>query len=225
MVMHSLRCSLWRAVLSAAFLLALTAGARADLIVANPDFTMPNPSFSTTTLTGAHLGGPSAAADWGTFNNSSATTTTSLLPSTLTLGGSHTNMIHVVTSGAGNGLVQVLAPVNTGPDNATTSAYVYVNSGRVGLGTGNGGTTSLDALSGTTKSWELLQGSNGHSPANEIVLYSASGPADFYVGLVSIDPSTVQTASAPEPSALLSSTLGVLFSILGVCRWRRMVLA
>jgi hypothetical protein len=208
-----------RPMFSVGLVLVLAASSRADLIVSNPTFNYPNPSFSTTTLTGAHHGGPSAAASWTTWNNTSATTTTSLLPSTLPGGG--TNMIHITTTGASNGLVQIMAPQNTGPTSVTSSAYVYVLSGRVGLGTGNGGNTSpTDAVSTTTHAWELLSGANGQAPANEIIVYSYKGAADFYVGFVGID-SSVHTASTPEPGTLLSSTIGVLFSALGLGRRRK----
>jgi hypothetical protein len=219
MLMRFLWLCLSRALLSIGFVLGLAAGAHAELIVANPNFDEANPSFSTTTLTGAHLAGPSAAAHWTTFNNSQATTVTSLVPSTLPSGGSH--MIHITTTGQDNGIVQVLAPPNTGPMNVTSSAYVYVLSGRVGLGTGNGGSTNdTDATSTTLNHWELLSAPNGHAPANEVVVYSYKGAADYYVGLVSVDP-PLHTASTPEPGTLLSSTIGLLCSVLGFGRWRK----
>ena len=123
-------------------------------------------------------------------------------------------MIHVETTGGRNGIGQVMAPFNTGPSNVVTSAYVYVLSGKVSLGTGNGGSAAADVISTTTNRWERLQAPNGRSPANEVVVYSYGGPANYYVGNVAIQ-------SAPEPSALLLSTLGVCFTCLGSGWWRR----
>jgi hypothetical protein len=204
-------------MLCAGLVLALATSARADLIVTNPDFTTPTTGVTSSVLTGAHHGGPSAAADWGTWNNSNATTTTALMASTLPGGGP--NMIHVTTTGSNNGLVQVLAPQNTGPGGASASVMVYVLSGHVGIGTGNGGFTSNNnAISTTTNTWQLLRGFNSPSqtPVNELVIYSYGGAADFYVASASVQ-------ATPEPSTLLSSTLGILFSAFGFRRWRAIV--
>jgi hypothetical protein len=110
---------------------------------------------------------PSAATDWEVFNNTAATTTTSLLPSTLA--GVGLQMIHVTTTGVDNGLEQVFLPPNTGPAHASASVWVFVNAGRVGLGIGNGGNTSLTAFGTATGQWELLQTVNAgtQTPANE----------------------------------------------------------
>ncbi len=212
--MRSMGLLLWRPMLCAGVLLALTANSRADLIVANPDFNNPQSGVTTSVLTGAHHGGESAAANWTTWNNSVATTTTTLLPSTLPGGG--TFMLHVTTTGSNNGIVQVLAPYNTGPVGAMGSAYVYVLSGHVGLGTGNGGnTTPNNSISTATNTWQLLRGFNkpSDSPINEMVIYSQGGGADFYVGFAGVQ-------ATPEPSTLLSSTIGILLSVFGFRRWR-----
>jgi hypothetical protein len=190
----------------------VTTDASADYLLSNADFGTPNPKYTTTTLTGSKHPGPSAAASWSTWNNNPGTTTTELLRSTYPGGG--TNMIHVQTTGGANGLVQVFAPPNGGSTNVSATAYVYVLSGQVYLGTGNGGDTLVDAISTKTNTWERLQASNGVSPANELIIYSYRGPANFYVGYASVTDSG-HTAGAPEPSALLLSTFGVLITGLG----------
>jgi hypothetical protein len=189
---------------------------RADFMITNGSFQTANPNYTSTPLTGSKDAGYSAAANWGTWNNTSATTSTQLLPSTFP-GGSSTNMIHVETTGTRNGIVQVFAPKNGGATNVLATAYVYVLSGHVSLGTGNGGDTTADVVSKTTNHWERLQAYNGISPANELIVYSSGGAANYYVAYASISVSSGggHTAGVPEPSALLLSMLGVFFTAVG----------
>jgi hypothetical protein len=66
---------------------------------------------------------------------------------------------------------------------------VFLVRGRVMAGVGNGGNTHGTAFSTTIGHWELLQGVNGVSPANEIIVYSASqGFTDFYIDLATVTP-------------------------------------
>jgi hypothetical protein len=60
--------------------------------------------------------------------------------------GNWPDAAHVVTSGRG-GLAQVFLPWNTGPDDLLSSVWVYVDSGQVGMGVGNGGDTGFDVTS------------------------------------------------------------------------------
>jgi hypothetical protein len=75
----------------------------------------------------------------------------------------------------------VFAPFNGGPMNAVSRVWVYLTQGVVFLGTGNGGGTGGDVVSKTTGQWELLQAPNGAHPANELIVYSTGGGADFYL--------------------------------------------
>jgi hypothetical protein len=218
--MNALRKYLTGVITAGVLVFALAAGARADVILSDNNFSTPNPNFTGKPLTGYKVTGYSAAAHWGTWNNTSASTSTELLKSTFSGGG--TNMIHVETTGAMNGIVQVFAPHNTGPTNVLSTAYVYVLSGKVYLGTGNGGDTTSDVVSKTTGQWERLQAYNGISPANEMVIYSSGGPANFYVAYASISIGSGHISGVPEPSALLLSTLGVLLTAVGNhCRRKR----
>lgn len=146
-----------------------------------------NPGFATggapSTITGAPVPGSSAAPPWTTWNNSAATTTTNHLP--LFMG--HSGVIHVKTTGAGNGLVQVWAPINTGPSKVTHSAIVFVKSGKVGIGTGNGGNTGVSAVTSSKNQWETIRGVNSVCPANETIIYSVDGPAEFYVDTAAVE--------------------------------------
>ena len=201
-------------LLTAAVLLFVTATyARADQILFNGNFDTPYPNNSRSVLSGVDHQGWSAAAHWSTWNNSLGTTYTSLVKSTFPGGG--TNMIHVQTTGRGNGIVQGFAHKNTGPTNVLSSIWVYVVSGQVTLATGNGGDVKVDVVSTKTNTWERLQAYNGVSPANELNVYSHGGAANFYVANASVSISSGHTAGAPEPSALVLSTLGALVTFLG----------
>jgi len=155
-------------------------------LLKNPSFELVGPNGPATTITTNVPGGAgnSAAANWTLFTNVAGTIHTQLLPSTKPGGGAR--MIHVVTNGDRNGLVQVFGPFNTGPAQTVASAWVYVRKGKVGIGTGNGGNTGIDALTVTQGKWEYLQACNGASPANEFIVYSVEGGADFYVDLTRV---------------------------------------
>lgn len=118
--------------------------------------------------------GFSPAGDWTTWMNScywdpsTHILTTELVPSTAP-NGSH-YMIHVVTDGPSNGIVQ--SAIWSAPK-TKSSAWVFVNKGCVGIGTGNGGKTNPnDATTCETGKWIHLQAPNGVSPANEFIIYS-----------------------------------------------------
>jgi len=136
-------------------------------------------------LTGSGVGGLAAAEDWTIWNNPLATTTTELLPTTRPDGTGR--MLHLTTTGGHCGLVQTWAREDEGPATATAMAWVYVLSGRVGLGSGNGGSTGVDVLSTATGRWELLEAPSGGSPVNELIIYAGpEGGADFYVDYVAV---------------------------------------
>ena len=98
--------------------------------------------------------------------------------------GEATRIVQVNTNGKRCGLVQAFpsnAAIHTGVPSTLASAWVYVNSGKVGIGTGNRGNTELDAISSKTNTWELLKSINGVSPANQFIAYSATDNAEFYI--------------------------------------------
>jgi hypothetical protein len=120
--------------------------------------------------------GFSPAGDWTTWMNScywdssSHTLTTELVPSTAPSGSHY--MIHVITDGRDNGIVQ--SAIWSAPK-TKSSAWVFVNKGCVGIGTGNGGNTNPnDATTCETGKWMHLQAPNGVSPANEFIIYSVA---------------------------------------------------
>ncbi len=99
--------------------------------------------------------------------------------------------------------MQVFLPFNTGPALTISSAWIFVNSGVAGIGTGNGGNTGLDVFTTTTGQWEFLQAPNGVAPANEFIIYSSGGPADFFAELVVVE-------AVPEPTTIALLALGLL---------------
>jgi len=160
--------------------LVLFAGAAvAANVLSNPDFSTGGPD---STITGAPVPGGSAAPPWTTWNNYAGTTTTKHLLSFMGRRG----VIHVTTTGASNGLVQVWKPINTGPTKVANSASIFVKSGKVGMGTGNGGNTGVSAFTTGTDRWEIIKGTNSVCPANETIIYSVDGPAEFYVDSASV---------------------------------------
>jgi len=154
-------------------------------VLSNPDFNTVGPSGPSTSFTGNGGAGNSAAANWTLFNNGPATIKTEILPSTRVPGG---RMIHVRTTGSDSGLVQVWGAINTGPAHVISSAWVFVQSGKIYIGTGNGGNTGPNGYSSATGKWEQIRGANKVCPANETIVYSAGGPADFYVDFAEVTP-------------------------------------
>jgi hypothetical protein len=96
-------------------------------------------------------------------------------------------MLHICTTGGSNGIVQVFLPHNTGAQHAKSSVWVFVVRGKVGMGTGNGGSTGIDVQSTTVGRWEELQAPNGTAPANEFIVYSVlPGGACYYIDDASV---------------------------------------
>lgn len=143
---------------------------------------------------------------WGVAGSGSVTVQTL----TSTLGSGDGNMLHLTTDGTG-GLVQTFLPYNSGPTSVTSSVWVYVLSGTVFIGAGNGGTIGWDGNNTLTNQWELISANNGYGPANEFVIYSY-GPADFYVDNASVTDNSVQrdTVATPEPASLILLGVGAL---------------
>ena len=175
----------------AAFSLIVGVGAQAATpnLLKNADFGRVGLKGLHTELTGDAKPGDAAAAEWTVYNNGPGTTTTDLLPSARRAGKT---MIHIVTSnakpGSGSGLVQAFFPVSTGPGHVTATAWIYIKSGTVLIGTGNGGNTGIDARTSVTDKWVELHARNGASPANLFIIYGQSPGADFYVDEASVTP-------------------------------------
>lgn len=157
---------------------AFAANAGAANLLKNPAFNTVGPKgpVVTTVLPGD---GATAAADWLANTNTPGITFTELLPSTLVPGA---RMIHVITDGDRNGVVQVVGDLGTGPRSGFACVWAYLVSGSIGVGIGNvGNTNGNDMVLNKTGSWEVLQVSNGHSPINTLVIFGLGGGAEFYV--------------------------------------------
>lgn len=174
-------------LLSALLVIVAGSPAHAANLLANEAFDHVGANGASTTITTQIPGGAgnSAAKGWTLFTNTAGTIATKLLPSTLVQGK---RMIHVVTDGERNGLVQVFGKVDSGPHSVVACAWIKVVKGSVAIGTGNGGNTAYDMVLRKTGSWEVVEVSNGLSPANEFVIYAASpGGGEFYVESAYID--------------------------------------
>jgi hypothetical protein len=124
-----------------------------------------------------------AAENWTLWNSVVTTTSTQLEPTTRPDGTGW--MLRVSTKAPGCGLVQQWAPNDTGPLHALATAWVYVISGTVSMGCGNGGNTGLDVTSTTTGQWEKLETPSTQIHVNELVIYATSaGGAEYLVDQV-----------------------------------------
>jgi hypothetical protein len=145
-------------------------------LLSNPAFNIVGPKGSVVT-TVLPSDGITAAADWLANTNTPGITFTELLPSTLVPGG---RMIHMITDGDRNGVVQVVGDLDSGPRSGFACIWAYLVSGSIGVGIGNvGNTNGNDMVLNKKGSWEVLQVSNGHSPINTI--FGLEGGAEFYV--------------------------------------------
>lgn len=163
----------------------LTASVESALIAPNlldnASFDVIGPSGSPVTVNTVVPGGAgnSAAASWTMFTNTAGYLMSALLPDSRP-GGSG-RMIHVRTRGVGNGLVQVFDAFNRGPSRTFAYAWIYVIRGKVGIGTGNGGNTGIDATTTVVNQWQRISAYNGVNPANEFIIYATVPDTEFYV--------------------------------------------
>lgn len=184
-------------LLAALVAIAAAAPGTAANVLANPGFET-SPGTGPTSLTGgAGSTGASAAADWTAYNNTFATTTTALLPATDTISSGGASMLHIVTGDAGNGVYQFPTLFNF------ASVDVFVRSGSFQILTTNDYGAHADiATTSVLNRWQRL--SVAFAGANEIVLYSLGGPADFYVDNVyggDVPNPTPVAGGVPEPAA------------------------
>lgn len=160
-------------------------------LLSNGDFERVGGYGNPTTGSGTVFGW-SAADKWSTWIDHLVTggsteadagaIVTEMIPSTASSGGS--KMIHIKTTGHGDGIVQVFGDYGTGLEKVLASMWIYVISGRVGIGVGNGGNTATTAMTTGTGHWEFVQTCNSVSPANEIIIYGQN--SDFYVDNVKV---------------------------------------
>ena len=166
---------------------ARAAAARGDVektLLFNGNFTAAGPRGASTEDSGQAAQWPSAADAWMARVNVPATVTTQLVPSTRRPGGT---MLRVNVGSADSGVFQLWGPRRgRAPERVVTTAWVFVRSGRVYIGSGNGAATNTDVNSMLTGRWEQLEASNRSCPANQTVVYAASEGADFDVDEVTV---------------------------------------
>jgi PKD repeat protein len=106
------------------------------------------------------------------------TTQLEVLPSGMPDGGAA--MLHVTTTGPG-GVYQQFTAFEVGPQTVTESAWVYLNSGVVGIGSGRGSLTTVETTTSTAGQWiQLTLTRETLSVANRF-LVATTGDADFYI--------------------------------------------
>jgi hypothetical protein len=170
----------------AAGLFFSTSSAGAANLAANGSFDAPSGAGSTG-YTETGNGGISTAADWIVFNDTRGTTTQQA-PFTLVPGGTE---LLVSVTGASDGIVQ------TGTLKALNKIehaciWVFVQSGAVMVGPGNGGLTTGGAAILKQNSSEVPNVTNNDLSVNEFVIYSYNGPASFAIESESLGASRAQ---------------------------------
>lgn len=163
------------------------------------------------------FGGPSAADGWNIWNNDSGATTSTELCSATSCSGRTPygeapgslppapvdgfSTLHIVTTAVehNNGLYTTFAPVSS---ITFDTLWVYVVTGTVAQGVGNGGATQLDKSNQSigAGSWQELTSYSPTGVANEMIIYATEDgtPADFYVDAASV----TAYSAAPEPGSL-----------------------
>lgn len=177
-----------QAAMACALPLALPVTLPAQNLLPNPGFDTPQAGVTPGTpvsYTGGCGGGFTAAAVWQAWVNTCGSNISTTLEPSKAPGGQQ-YMMHVVTTGANDGLW-----VNFAQQPQTlASVWVLVNSGCIGIGTGNHAQTGdTDEMTCVTGRWfQRYHVPNAVSPGNEFVIYSVNNPvfptnggADFYL--------------------------------------------
>lgn len=160
-------------------------------LLANPSFEIAGPLGPEVVSIGYGGVGHSAAEGWGVFHNTDGTTKTRLVSSEVPDGGDL--MLHVITDGFANGVSQVFGPFGGGWACVQEQITVWVVSGTVIIGAGNGGNTGPNAFSQGGGTYEVMTADNAICPANTFIIYSWSlEGAEFYVDLASVKPFSCQ---------------------------------
>jgi hypothetical protein len=196
----------------AAFLLpAISVPAHAANLLTNGNMQTPTPGIppgtpvSLTAPPGGSTETPNSAADqWLMYMHDAGTITTELVPTTFPRAPAgwmmHVTVNELNTDAYGSGIWQWLPKVY--PGFYFTCAWIYINHGAVGIGSGLAAYTEVSATLDRQGSWEVLnvRGQNGGGPSstNLALIYampSINDPnagTDFYVQTVSLSTSQSQ---------------------------------
>ena len=151
-----------------------------------------------------YAGGAAAAANWTVWVDSGTGTVTTELRPTTRPGGTG-NMINVQTTEGASGLVHTFMDgPTTGPQRVVSAMWIQVIQGTVGIGTGNGGNTGIDAYAAAVDGWQYVEAPNGVWPANELIVYAENGQSEFNVDVVTVAEvapwsAVAATAGGPAP--------------------------
>jgi hypothetical protein len=127
-------------------------------------------------LTGLQLG-PSAAAEWRSRSRSEGGVLTRVVSSTRSKG----SMLEIRTSTTGEGVAQLWQQRQVGPGSAETSAWVFVLTGTVAIGSAKGLQPAQDAVITEVGRWILAKGVSSSCPADQTLITSTGGSAHFLI--------------------------------------------
>jgi hypothetical protein len=136
-----------------------------------------NSEFSTA----AHVEGISAAHRWRIWHES-AGVRTALRRSTRSRG----SMLEVRTENAREGVYQVWFRPGVPPAQVVTQAWLFVESGRVGIHSGSGLAAIPDAIVDQAGKWVQISVTSTSCPASRTYVISLDGPAHFYLDEVDV---------------------------------------
>jgi len=182
-------------------------------LVYNGDFSVVGPNGSPT-LSTALFPGPCAANGWETFQNQPNTETeTALVSPPAGLPSGTTTAIYfgcnLDHTDYGSELDQVLLPYGTGPKNVEIGVWVYLLTGVVGIGVGNGGATGYEAATSVTNQWIYLSAQHYDANGNDNLII---GNASYYANSRNrtvFYATDAMVEAVPEPAPFIGLGLGI----------------
>lgn len=173
-------------------------------VVPNPEFEITSPAGNPITTTAAAPAGPSAAEFWQQSLVNGTQMTTTLVPSTNSLGGFCGNMVFIRSNGVSTGSSASQFSVNLPlelPIGSRGGLDIFVVKGSVtaAFAVNTATATVLDtgsATTGVTTAWKHLQFSNQTIPSGQIQIQISAPPGDF--AEVYIDNVTALTPHQPR---------------------------
>lgn len=175
-------------------------------VVPNPEFEITGPNGATVTTTIPNTLDPSAAAAWNQALFNGTNLTSSLIPSTNTLGRSCGNMLHIESDGLFTGSSASPISVNLAaelPVGSYGSLDIQVISGTVAIAfaVNTDNATVLDSavtLDNSNPAWQHITFSNATLPTGQIQIQIAAPEGES--AIVNIDNVVAHAQFAPRPT-------------------------
>ncbi|HEU4388387.1 MAG TPA: IPT/TIG domain-containing protein [Blastocatellia bacterium] len=155
-------------------------------LLQNPDFERVGPENPSYLHRDGREADHSAAYGWDVFVNGTLDITTKLIGSPTAPAGSTGKVLHVIARNGSSGPLQNLPWIGLdhGPRRVTFSVRVWVVSGAVQVGVGNGGQNPPTAFSRAHGRWETIEGCSHPDVkhCNQMFISSKGiNPAEFYI--------------------------------------------